>query len=346
MQKLKQKLFIALTTLLILNPVVVIAQSTATTVDVPEYKNVQQSVSSFLCTPSEPSDGRDLERCVNKLYRFGIAFGAIALVFFVVYAGYLYITGGEAGKGNAKGVLQNSLVGMGLLLGSYVLLRFINPNLVVFKPIQPPIFIAEDLPTCEALGLGVNCNLASATPGADFSIDNKFTGSYVACGKTFSNPNIEKNNIERVPVKVWDIDSGGAKFSKDLTLQMNKCISERTKKAFSEYYLAPDKFPIKEMGGYGIRNIAGTTRISAHAFGLTIDINHVTNCHADNNGTCKSKDWTYKPCPGANCSPYSITTSSGLYTALKANGFGWGGQWNSSKDYMHFSCVENEQGKC
>ena len=177
MQYFKQKLFIILLALSIVNPMIAIAQTTpVATVKTPEYQGVQGSVTDFLCTPSEPSDNRDLERCINKMYRFGIAFGAIALVFFLVYAGYLYITGGEAGKGNAKGVLQNSLVGMALLLGSYVLLRFINPNLVLFKPIQPPIFTAS-IPTCEEVGLGVDCILESE----DSSVVTNANGGYSDC---------------------------------------------------------------------------------------------------------------------------------------------------------------------
>lgn len=166
MQKLKQNLLVALTALILLHPSVVLAQGAVANTNTstsgngnPVYQNVQQSITSYLCTPSDTNDGRDLERCVNKLYRFGIAFGAIALVFFVVYAGYLYITGGETGKGNAKGVLKNALVGMAILLSSYVLLRFINPELVIYKPIQPPIFTAADLPSCNEVGLGVECVL-------------------------------------------------------------------------------------------------------------------------------------------------------------------------------------------
>ncbi len=180
MLKLKQKLFLVLLSLSLLNPSLAIAattgttttttkpattattppattQSTDTVTGAPEYKNVDVSVEEYLCTPSEKADGHDLERCVNKLYRFGIAFGAIALVFFLVLAGYFYITGGESGKAKGKGIVQNALVGMALLVGSYVLLAFINPNLVAFKPIQPPIFSADELPACDEIGFEDDC---------------------------------------------------------------------------------------------------------------------------------------------------------------------------------------------
>ena len=33
----------------------------------------------------------------------------------------------------------------------------------------------------------------------------------------------------------------------------------------------------------------------------------------------------------------TITESSAIYKSFDSNGWGWGGHFNSSKDYMHFS---------
>lgn len=129
------------------------------------YQGVDGSIKDYLCTPSEPADGKDLERCVGRLFRFGITAGALVLVFFVVMAGYLYMFSGESGKTKAKLYLKNSLTGMAVLLSSYLLLNFINPSLVMFKPIQPPIFDAAILPSCEDLGLGSDCVVATSTTG-------------------------------------------------------------------------------------------------------------------------------------------------------------------------------------
>ncbi len=130
--------------------------------ELPVYNaGVDRSIQDYLCTPSSPADGQDLQRCVNRLYRFGISAGALVVVFLIIYAGYIYITSDEAGKTKAKGYLKNSLTGMAIMLGSFVLLNFINPSLVAFKPIQPPIFSAAALPTCEELGFADNCLVAS-----------------------------------------------------------------------------------------------------------------------------------------------------------------------------------------
>jgi hypothetical protein len=168
MQKLKQILFGFLVSLIFLNPTLALAQTntntaTSTTTTTPTYSGVDSSLTQYLCTPTDQPDPHALEKCINKVYRFGVAFGAIALVFFVVLAGYMYMAGGESGKTKAKGILQNALVGMAFLLGSYLLLSFINPNLVLFKPIQPPIFDAADIPTCDKVGLGLECVLPNGT---------------------------------------------------------------------------------------------------------------------------------------------------------------------------------------
>ncbi len=162
MNKIKQILIAITLGLIFANPVMVIAQTTSNAIEVPKYGGVQDSIAQFLCTPSEgAADGKDLERCINKMYRFGISFGGIALVFFLVFAGYMYIMGGESGKTKAKGIVQNALVGIAILLGSYVILYFINPNLTILKSIQPPIFDAANLPRCDEVGFGEQCVVPS-----------------------------------------------------------------------------------------------------------------------------------------------------------------------------------------
>lgn len=130
-------------------------------VGAPQYGGVEDSIRDYLCVPDDNNLGTALYVCITKLYRFGIAFGGIALVFFIVFAGYMYMTGGESSKEKAKGILLSGLTGMAIILSSYVLLNFINPDLVKIKPIQPPIFTASSLPSCEEVGYGQDCVLPS-----------------------------------------------------------------------------------------------------------------------------------------------------------------------------------------
>lgn len=124
--------------------------------NLPKYDaGVDKTIGEYLCTPS--GDGKDVERCINRLYRFGITAGAIVLVVMLVIAGYIYLSSGESGKSSAKNLVVNSIVGIGILLSAYVLLGFINPNLLIFKPFQPPIFEAPKFPDCKDVGLGEQC---------------------------------------------------------------------------------------------------------------------------------------------------------------------------------------------
>lgn len=133
--------------------------------ELPVYNaGVDKSIQDYLCTPN--GQGTDLFDCVDRLYRFGVTAGAISIVFFIVYAGYIYITGGEASKTKAKQTIYSALTGMAILLGSYVLLSFINPNLVQIKTIQPPIFNAIELPSCEDIGFAAKCIITAGNPSA------------------------------------------------------------------------------------------------------------------------------------------------------------------------------------
>lgn len=136
------------------------------TVNAPKYdKGVDKSIESYLCVPSDKDLGIALYTCISKMYRFGIAFGAVALVFFLVFAGYMYITGGETGKQKGKSIFTSALTGMAIILSSYLLLGFINPELTRIKPIQPPIFTADGLPSCADVGLGEKCVLPDGQVG-------------------------------------------------------------------------------------------------------------------------------------------------------------------------------------
>ncbi len=140
-------------------------------------RGVESSIRALLCAPT-PSNATvtntgtfqenaqvtdnqsagDLATCVNKGYRFALAFGAVASVFFVVLAGYMYMVGGEHGKEQAKEILVSVLAGFLIMLSSYVLLRQINPTLVAFRSIQPPQLVGKySLPSCADAGLGENC---------------------------------------------------------------------------------------------------------------------------------------------------------------------------------------------
>ena len=87
-------------------------------------------------------------------------------------------------------------------------------------------------------------------------------------------------------------------------------------------------YKIKTLGGFANRNVAGTNKKSYHAQGMAIDINYKENPH------------TF---PGD--SDYGRTDMpANVGDLARKHGLGWGGNWRSSKDTMHFSAAAAEQG--
>lgn len=101
---------------------------------------------------------------------------------------------------------------------------------------------------------------------------------------------------------------GAAEALKRVEAEVNTMLEEHAELA--EYY-AP-------LGGaYYYRNIAGTTRKSAHSYGIAIDLN-----------VEKSAYWRWGPLPAT---PYPME----IVHIFERNGFIWGGRWQHY-DTMHF----------
>ncbi len=120
---------------------------------------VGTEIKKYLCAPSDPDPKQtnyfgsqveysannnkasgDLYNCINRLYRFAIVTAAVVGVFFIVIAGYLYIGAGgnQESIDKAKSILASTVTSLVILFAGYILLKTLNPDLVVFRPIQPP----------------------------------------------------------------------------------------------------------------------------------------------------------------------------------------------------------------
>ena len=90
---------------------------------------------------------------------------------------------------------------------------------------------------------------------------------------------------------------------------------------------------------FNFRLVEGTTSLSRHAFGLAVDINPLSNPYLPVfNGVEKvlpenAAEYTDRM---ADCE-YYIKHGDICYQAFISHGFTWGGDWDSSKDYQHFS---------
>ena len=78
------------------------------------------------------------------------------------------------------------------------------------------------------------------------------------------------------------------------------------------------------------RTIAGTDRLSWHAYGRAIDINPRRNPYIKD-GVIAPEKAVYDPrVPG------TITHNAPIVALFKKYGFVWGGEWEDRQDYQHF----------
>lgn len=81
-------------------------------------------------------------QCVSQIYMWSLGLSAMLAVVMTVFGGYMVMTA----RGNAqqsekgKSFILSSLIGMVLLMGAYLLLSTINPDLVDFGSINSDTF--------------------------------------------------------------------------------------------------------------------------------------------------------------------------------------------------------------
>lgn len=85
--------------------------------------------------PGQPLPNKGIPEYINYLFIFGLGLVAILALTQMMLGGLTYIlaAGNVAKTEDAKDMVQQALLGMGLLLASYLLLRTINPDLVNLK---------------------------------------------------------------------------------------------------------------------------------------------------------------------------------------------------------------------
>jgi D-alanyl-D-alanine carboxypeptidase len=97
---------------------------------------------------------------------------------------------------------------------------------------------------------------------------------------------------------------------------------------------------VNNTSGYNCRVVSGSNRLSSHARGLAIDINPFTNPFVTKKLTSPPGSEAFDtPAEreAAKNQPGMILRKGVLVKAFKAKGWKWGGEWNSIKDYQHFS---------
>ena len=145
----------------------------------------------------------------------------------------------------------------------------------------------------------------------------------------YSNNNQAMNDMVGFDTKVWSLDRSGNWYQKEVYIECHKNIEATMKCIFADLLELPEseRTPIKDIGMYNFRD-----GCSNHTCGVAVDINWNENAEMTNSGriTCGSYWRPYSDI-------YSIAPDSKMVEIFKSYGFGWGGEWTSKKDYMHFS---------
>lgn len=135
-------------------------------------------------------------------------------------------------------------------------------------------------------------------------------------------------------------------------LIVHEQIADRILELFYRLYLAG--YPIEKMilidtynaddeasmadnntSAFCYRFVAGTDILSAHSYGLAVDINPLYNPWVSEDTILPAAS-PYDGNPDGEASPHFMTEQDYCVRLFLSYGFSWGGNWSSPKDYQHF----------
>lgn len=128
-------------------------------------------------------------------------------------------------------------------------------------------------------------------------------------------------------ISVPIVNENGTHTTMNLTVHQK--LADEIQQVFAE--MEAIGFPIKasQTAGYNWRSMVSSGSVSHHSYGVAIDVNWNDNPYISNSLTVGNS--SYQP----YINRFSVTPE--VIQIWKNHGFYWGGDWNSSKDYMHFS---------
>lgn len=85
---------------------------------------------------------------------------------------------------------------------------------------------------------------------------------------------------------------------------------------------------------FNYRPVAGTRLLSAHAYGMAVDVNPLENPCVRRSGIRPRGAEPYAD--RSRSFSHKIDRNDLCYKLFREHGFRWGGAWNSVKDYQHF----------
>ncbi|MDY4560153.1 MAG: cell wall-binding repeat-containing protein [Peptostreptococcus porci] len=167
-------------------------------------------------------------------------------------------------------------------------------------------------------------------------------------GKSYKNNNyVSLSDLVYIPIKHYDF-YGNIKQGEII---VNKKVGDEVSNIFKELFGKKVKIEkVKLVDEYGasdeksmsdnnssafnFRYIAGTKKLSKHAYGLAIDINPLYNPQVINGIAYPKQGQPYAD--RKNNNPYMIRKNDAIHSTFAKYGWKWGGLWSKSPDYQHF----------
>ena len=235
-----------------------------------------------------------------------IGIAAVLAMVMIVVGGLQYMTSElVSSKQAGRERITHAILGLLLALGAYVILNEINPNLVNSLCLDnlPKASVAVQPEEGEiTLGVGEDTLGLTACRQQDMKLINFLNGTQIQINKAV------EGQFQAVLTN-WETTLNGLKGNDP--------------KSNEDKYTLSYEGTIKTIHSFSCKHVKDQPdKISAHAFGIAIDVK-----------------------PGAN--PYNKDTCitdmpPKFVDAFTSAGFGWGGNWNSVYDPMHFSLAPNE----
>jgi hypothetical protein len=287
---------------------------------------------------------------VNNLIAWLVGIAMVIATIGLAIAGYkmVYSQGNSSAVTYAKSIFFNIIIGIILIIGAWFMIdtlmkltvgddfgpwdRIDEENCGVMYAAPTDLKRSIELEEVEVTGLdyGPDGYLGGASgstgaaggpvPGAPYGSGN--TLMLAGGGSAVVSPCYEPD------LRTVSFLGHQARVHKNLTASLAR-IDARWKSLGGNSY-----YEVRSVGSYNCRKVTGGSNYSNHAYGLAVDIN------ADKNGYFAGATG-----PVQDHMTDMNEQSPQFYTLfIGSEGWGWGGNWNSLKDAMHFSKARGEQG--
>jgi D-alanyl-D-alanine carboxypeptidase/Type IV secretion system pilin len=279
----------------------------------------------------------DIISLANNIIQWLVGIVFLFFAILAVYHGFkLVVSGGDSGaKSAAKSGFTSAFIGLFIMLGAFLVVDTIMRGVVRgsdgeiegYGPwaeikcaqqtavgIQTVEFDEEDFSTYIIPSGGVTGGGTGTGPAKTLTLANGTTVSVIPC---------EAGAADRVSVPFL---GHSATVHKNLAPSLRRIDARWRQLGGNSFYR------VTYVGGYSCRPIAGKTTLSNHSYALSIDINPPLNPHCP----------TWAQCNGRNILITNMPTA--FIRLFREEGWGWGGNWRTSKDAMHFSKLPNEGG--